>query len=218
MTYAGDGNCNDPHKPDVRSGSARVMLDAIGRFIARMLICNKKKSKKTSELDQLDPIGKPYEPSPSPDVEDDEQALDDDLDKVVARIDSAIAAQEKYALLLQELHSQDLVDTASPTNDKPNDALDPPGLYSHCDTGTTTSSQAIALISNSDDNYAVEAMDLSFDLEAAAKYSDFDCKDLGRQHSSMHVRNCKSKTCIACQKESGICFVKPISPFNRLES
>ena len=50
--------------------------------------------------------------------------------------------------------------------------------------------------------------DLSFDLEAATKFTDFNSNDLGRYHSSMHVRHCKSTTCAICIKEKGVFFVK----------
>ena len=49
--------------------------------------------------------------------------------------------------------------------------------------------------------------DLSFDLEAATKFTDFNCNDLGRCHSSIHVRQCKSTTCTTCQKEKGVYVV-----------
>lgn len=49
---------------------------------------------------------------------------------------------------------------------------------------------------------------LSFDLDAASKFTDFNSNDLGRYHSSMHVRTCKSTTCPICIKERGVIFVK----------
>ena len=49
---------------------------------------------------------------------------------------------------------------------------------------------------------------LSFDLDAATKFTDFNSNDLGRYHSSMHVRTCKSTTCPICIKERGVIFVK----------
>ena len=49
---------------------------------------------------------------------------------------------------------------------------------------------------------------LSFDLDAATKFTDFNSNDLGSYHSSMHVRTCKSTTCPICIKEKGVIFVK----------
>ena len=49
--------------------------------------------------------------------------------------------------------------------------------------------------------------DLSFDLEAATKFTDFNCNDLGRCHSSIHVRQCNSTTCTTSQKEKGVYVV-----------
>merc|ERR1712194_627850 len=70
--------------------------------------------------------------------------------------------------------------------------------------------------------------DLSFDLEAAKKFTDFNTTDLGRIHSSMHVRHCKSKTCVICQRgkevyfvkarkweDDGACYPAPTSPHQR---
>ncbi|KAL3795022.1 hypothetical protein HJC23_006343 [Cyclotella cryptica] len=43
--------------------------------------------------------------------------------------------------------------------------------------------------------------DLSFDLNAAKKFTDFSIHDLGKHHSSIHVRQCKSKTCQGCRND-----------------
>mmetsp|Transcript_14126 Transcript_14126/g.23188 ORF Transcript_14126/g.23188 Transcript_14126/m.23188 type:complete len:841 (+) Transcript_14126:122-2644(+) len=51
--------------------------------------------------------------------------------------------------------------------------------------------------------------DLSFDLDLATNFLDFSRNDLGRCHSSMNVRHCKSATCTICKKAGGIVFVKP---------
>ena len=69
-----------------------------------------------------------------------------------------------------------------------------------------------------DDNYPEDesmmegtvdlADDLSFDLEAAKNFTDFNSNDLGRNHSSMHVRHCKSTTCTLCRVEKGVYFLK----------
>ena len=50
--------------------------------------------------------------------------------------------------------------------------------------------------------------DLSFDLDLAKNFVDFSRNDLGRTHSSINVRHCKSVTCEICKKTGGIVFVK----------
>jgi hypothetical protein len=49
---------------------------------------------------------------------------------------------------------------------------------------------------------------LSYDFNAARKFTDFNANDLGRYHSSMHVRCCKSTTCQGCKDNlEGVVFV-----------
>lgn len=43
--------------------------------------------------------------------------------------------------------------------------------------------------------------DLSFDLSAAKKFTNCSIHDLGKHHSSIHVRQCKSKTCQGCRDD-----------------
>eukprot|EP00577_Skeletonema_sp_RCC1716_P000475 CAMPEP_0113393272 /NCGR_PEP_ID=MMETSP0013_2-20120614/11779_1 /TAXON_ID=2843 ORGANISM="Skeletonema costatum, Strain 1716" /NCGR_SAMPLE_ID=MMETSP0013_2 /ASSEMBLY_ACC=CAM_ASM_000158 /LENGTH=888 /DNA_ID=CAMNT_0000276819 /DNA_START=43 /DNA_END=2709 /DNA_ORIENTATION=- /assembly_acc=CAM_ASM_000158 len=50
--------------------------------------------------------------------------------------------------------------------------------------------------------------DLSFDLDLARNFLDFSRNDLGRTHSSINVRHCKSATCALCKKTGGVVFVK----------
>ena len=50
--------------------------------------------------------------------------------------------------------------------------------------------------------------DLSFDLDLATNFIDFSRNDLGRTHSSINVRHCKSATCEICKKAAGVVFVK----------
>jgi hypothetical protein len=50
--------------------------------------------------------------------------------------------------------------------------------------------------------------DLSFDLDLAKNFVDFSRNDLGRTHSSINVRHCKSQTCGLCKKGGGVVFVK----------
>jgi hypothetical protein len=55
--------------------------------------------------------------------------------------------------------------------------------------------------------------DLSYDLNATKKFSDFNIHDLGKHHSSMHVRTCKSKTCQGCKDNSnGVVFIHSKKP------
>ena len=64
--------------------------------------------------------------------------------------------------------------------------------------------------SRSGDMSAAELEDpRAFDVEATS-YTDFSRMDLGRNHSSMNVRNCGSTTCVCCQDEEkqGVYFVK----------
>ena len=201
MTY---NNGNDV-KPGVGSSKGLSKMDAIGRYVAKMLICMpcKKSSVKTNQASQLDPIEKPHEPeSPTPAME---QALDDELDNIVARIDAAVATQDEETALVLHLHE---LKGASPCQSKDKD--DPPGVYTSLDSAQTASSEVIAAINKSAEDSTIEVKDLrSFDLEASMEYKDFDPSDLGRQHSSMHVRNCTSRVCASCQREEGVYFIKP---------
>ena len=53
-----------------------------------------------------------------------------------------------------------------------------------------------------------DTTDLSFDLEAATKFTDFNSNDLGKCHSTMHVWHCRATTCLICAKEKGVYFVQ----------
>jgi hypothetical protein len=58
--------------------------------------------------------------------------------------------------------------------------------------------------------------ELSYDLNAAKKFSDFNSHDLGKHHSSMHVRQCKSKTCQGCaEKLNEVVFIQSKQPAPR---
>ena len=80
----------------------------------------------------------------------------------------------------------------------------------HCETASTTISIAdgvVAVLDSSSES--VEVLDLSFDLEAATKFEDFNTQDLGTQHTTSNVKKCKSKICNVRQKKgNGVCFVK----------
>jgi len=170
-----------------------------GGFLARLIPFKpcKKHSNKISEHESqhgLDPDELIFEASHPPTTETD-SALNDDLDDIVAKIDDVIAAQDK--------DKKHLVESLLLAKSK-GGAHDPPGDYSQCDTATTISDGMIAL----SDDTTIEVIDLSFDLEAATKFTDIDKHDLGRHHSSMNVRSCKSGMCETCQNKEGVKFVK----------
>ena len=50
--------------------------------------------------------------------------------------------------------------------------------------------------------------ELSYDLNATKKFRDFNFHDLGKNHSSMHVRECKSKTCQGCKSKDSVVFIQ----------
>lgn len=60
--------------------------------------------------------------------------------------------------------------------------------------------------------------ELSYDFNATKKFTDFNIHDLGKHHSSMHVRECKSKTCQGCKDNlNGVVFIQskktsPVTP------
>lgn len=55
--------------------------------------------------------------------------------------------------------------------------------------------------------------ELSYDLNATKKFTDFNIHDLGKHHSSMHVRECKSTTCQGCKQNlNGVVFVQSKKP------
>ena len=136
---------------------------------------------------------------------DNEQSLDAGLDAIINNIDDATAA-----------------------HDRRNFVVDPPGAFhmgNHhytkdgvryfsplCDQCIAARSDVDGVFNanghNQKDLDLTETNDLSFDLEKATKFTDFNANDLGRYHSSMHVRHCKSTTCAICIKEKGVFFVK----------
>jgi hypothetical protein len=55
--------------------------------------------------------------------------------------------------------------------------------------------------------------ELSYDLNATKKLSDFNIHDLGKHHSSMHARECKSTTCQGCKDNlNGVVFIHSKKP------
>lgn len=128
----------------------------------------------------------------------------------------------------------DQIDGATDPNDRQIFVVDPPGAFhlgNHHYTGngvryfSPLCELCIAAKANADGVVTVNAINvddddesddgrvslrdgLSFDLGAATQFVDFNSNDLGRCHSSMHVRTCKSTTCPICTKEKGVYFVK----------
>jgi hypothetical protein len=135
----------------------------------------------------------------------------------------------------------DQIDGATDANDRRIFVVDPPGAFhlgNHHYTGdgvryfSPLCEMCIAARANADGVVTVNAINadddddsddgdmnlrdrnngLSFDLEVATKFIDFNSNDLGRCHSSMHVRTCKSTTCPICIREKGVYFVKSRGP------
>ncbi|KAL3780589.1 hypothetical protein ACHAW5_006407 [Stephanodiscus triporus] len=135
----------------------------------------------------------------------------------------------------------DQIDGATDANDRRIFVVDPPGAFhlgNHHYTGdgvryfSPLCEMCIAARANADGVVTVNAINadddddsddddmnlrdrnngVSFDLEVATKFIDFNSNDLGRCHSSMHVRTCKSTTCPICVREKGVYFVKSRGP------
>ncbi|KAL3815669.1 hypothetical protein ACHAXA_006562 [Cyclostephanos tholiformis] len=130
------------------------------------------------------------------------------------------------------------IDGATDANDRRIFVVDPPGAFhlgNHHYTGdgvryySPLCELCLAARANADGVVTVNAINadddddsddggmnlndgLSFDLEVATKFIDFNSNDLGRCHSSMHVRTCKTTTCPICIKEKGVYFVKSRGP------
>merc|ERR1712194_895002 len=162
---------------------------------------------------------------------DTEQSLDDGLDSIITSIDSLTEKKERRNLVIDppgafhlgsHHYTSDGVRYFSP-------------LCELCIAARADADGVLALkaideddVDDEDDGYDPQVAtisrigggestmgemdhkddDLSFDLEAAKKFTDFNTTDLGRIHSSMHVRHCKSKTCVICQREKEVYFVK----------
>lgn len=130
------------------------------------------------------------------DNEDFEQDLDDDLDDLVAGIDGAATSR--------------------------NFTIDPPGAFHlgnhhYTSDGVRYFSPQCAMCLTAKANGSLDRKEenahdfddtLSYDFNAARKFTDFNSNDLGRYHSSMHVRCCKSTTCQGCKDNlEGVVFV-----------
>ena len=187
-------------------------LGAIGGFVAAPFLLKpcRKKSKKDESLAHLESItGRSYGQSP-----DTDQSLDDGLDNIIRNIDGATDAHDKRNFVVDppnafhlgnHHYTADGVRYFSP-------------LCEQCVAARADEDGVLALAAIHDEDEEEESTgaggrglsstDLSFDLEAATKFTDFNSNDLGRYHSSMHVRHCKSTTCNICQREKGVFFVK----------
>jgi len=127
--------------------------------------------------------------------EDLEKALDADLDNILAGIDAS--------------------------NKRTNYYIDPPGSFhlgNHHYTadGVRYRSQRCELCQKARANGGEDEEEdedgleekLSFDMDQAKHFKDYDCHELGGKHSSIHVRHCKSTTCDICMKARGVVFLK----------
>lgn len=127
--------------------------------------------------------------------EDLEKALDADLDNILAGIDA--------------------------TSKGTNYFIDPPGSFhlgNHHYTadGVRYRSHRCELCQKAranggeDDEEDEDGLEekLSFDMDQAKHFKDYDCHELGEKHSSIHVRHCKSTTCDICMKARGVVFLK----------
>lgn len=133
--------------------------------------------------------------------------LDDDLDDLVADIESSTAMRsantDGHFHLGNHHYTADGVRYWSPTcalcvAAKASGALD----------------RAENDIGNGEDERDFD--ELSYDLNATKKFTDFNIHDLGKHHSSMHVRECKSKTCQGCKDDlTGVVFIQSKRPENK---
>ena len=180
-------------------------METVGRFIASIFAFKPCHRAKKSGRPNSEQYGLTTEQLLTQFPPDTEQSLQSDLNDVVAMIDNATK---------QSLRAGTPSCRAQPADrENGNNNAELPGY--RCNTANVDSNGIIALInSNTDeDSTAIELADLrSFDYETAIKFKDFNCKDLGRHHSSMHVRSCNSKTCDICQKEERVYFVKTKKP------
>ena len=196
--YDASYDCRRRRVAEETPPGALATLGAMGAFIGGMILFKpcRKDSEKDSQLAQ-----RAYDGENNDD-------LDAGLDDIINNIDGAAGA-----------------------HDRRNFVVDPPGAFhmgKHHYTGdgvryfSPLCEQCIAARADADGVVALAVNgneyddldlndtnnDLSFDLEAATKFTDFNSNDLGRYHSSMHVRHCKSTTCAICIKEKGVFFVK----------
>lgn len=183
--------CNN--EGDEKNSSGKLAaLGATGAVVGGMLLRKKRKNRTES--------------SDSSNQETD-MNLDDDLDNIIHNIDGSTEGQDRRIFVVdppgafhlgKHHYTSDGVRYFSP-------------LCQQCIAARADANGVVTLNAiNADDESnpdLTDANDLSFDLEAATKFTDFNCNDLGRCHSSIHVRQCKSTTCTTCQKEKGVYFV-----------
>ncbi|KAL7531335.1 hypothetical protein ACHAXR_003987 [Thalassiosira sp. AJA248-18] len=212
----GSGKNNGGEKEGESPGLLTTLGIISGFLAAPFLKPCKKRSKKesSSSLAHLESItGRSYGQSP-----DTEQSLDDGLDSIINNIDGATDAHDRRNFVVDppgafhlgnHHYTGDGVRYFSP-------------LCEQCIAARVDADGVIALNAiNEEDDDPVDDIggvvggmdltdmdDLSFDMEAATKFTDFNSNDLGKAHSSMHVRHCRSTTCNICSKEKGVFFVK----------
>ncbi len=179
---------------DEKNSSGKLAVFGVtGAVVGGMLLRKKRKNRTESSDRNTDP--------------DAELNLDDDLDDIINNIDGSTEVQDRRVFVVdppgafhlgQHHYTSDGVRYFSPLCQK--------CIAARADANGVVTLNAV----NADDESnpdLTDANDLSFDLEAATKFTDFNCNDLGRFHSSIHVRQCKSTTCTTCQKEKGVYFV-----------
>lgn len=169
--------------------------------------CRKHLRKRKSQIDETElSINMLYTKYPP----ETDESLDKDLDRLVSKIDGTkLRIQDKGA---NSGNSTSICNSSQITYEEVLDNNDQPGLFNHYETTTVSSHGIVAIVS--DGSSEVEVADLrSFDVEDVANFTDYNCKDLGRNHSSINVRNCNSRTCRTCNtEEDGVYFVKTKKP------
>ena len=130
-----------------------------------------------------------------------EAYLEDDLDGLVADIDGATAKSisdfEGHFHLGKHHFTADGVRYWSPT-------------CAFCIAAKASTKDLKAGKNKRDDD------ELSYDLNAMKKFTDSNIHDLGKHHSSMHVRECKSKICQGCSNDiNSVVFIQSTKQSSR---
>jgi hypothetical protein len=202
-----------------QGGSGMTLLDgvlgAFGALVIILLALLLIKRRRNKVSDQEDDTTKQFQRESQLAHVGSDMSLEDDLDSIINNIDAEVDDGSNFG-----------------------DGSDPPGSFHlgnhhYTRSGVRYFSPCCALciaaaaanadgaiaheVNNEEDEEIVDnllGMDLtcvnkmSFDLEAAKNFEDFNSNDLGKYHSSMHVRHCKSTTCEICLEEKGVYFVK----------
>lgn len=183
--------CNN-ERDEKNSAGKLAILGTTGAVMGGKLL-KKKRKKRTGSTDKNDP--------------DAEHNLDNDLEDIINNIDGSTEGQDRRIFVVdppgafhlgKHHYTGDGVRYFSP-------------LCQQCIAARADANGVVTLNAiNADDDSnpdLSDTNDLSFDLEAATKFTDFNCNDLGRCHSSIHVRQCKSTTCTGCKNGKEVYFV-----------